>query len=174
MLRRTVALVLVVAFVALSMPSLGVAAPRVGKAAVQGTGKIDGTAQDSKKKELAGVTVQLRNVDTGALVGSTTSAANGAFSFSGLSIGNYVIEIVDAAGKIIGVSTSMAITATVATISGVTIAASAAGAVAAAAAAGGAAAFFTSTGGILVLAAAGTAIGVTAYEVTKGNASPSR
>jgi len=139
--------------------------------AAQGTGSISGTASSANKTSLSGVKVQLRNVDTGALGGSTTSAANGAFAFTGLNPGNYVIEIVDASGKIIGTSTSMAVAAG-GVISGVTVAASAAGAVAAAAAAGGLGAFFASTGGILVLAGVGA--GVTAGVIAaSNNSSPS-
>jgi hypothetical protein len=139
--------------------------------AAQG-GNIDGTAKDSDGKALAAVKVQLRNVDTGALVGSTQSSATGAFSFTGVNPGNYIIEIVDAAGKVIGASSSVAVAAGAA-ITGVTVAASAAGAIGAAAAAGGAGAFFASTGGILLLAAAGVGVGVGIYAATN-DASPSR
>lgn len=124
----------------------------------QGTGIVSGTARNAAQQVMSGVKVQLRNVDTGQLFGTTQSSVNGGFSFTGLGAGNYVIEIVDAAGKIIGVSASMSVAAG-AVISGVTVAASAAGAVAASAAAGGAAAFFTSTGGILVLAGVGAGVG---------------
>lgn len=145
-----------------------------GPAPKQGTGSVSGTAQNAGKQSLSGVKVQLRNVDTGALSGSTTSASNGAFSFTGLSQGNYVIEIVDATGKIIGTSASMAVGAGAAgVISGVTVAASAAGALSGAAAAGGLGAFFSSTGGILVLAGVGA--GVTAGVLAlANNASPSK
>jgi len=131
----------------------------------QGTGSIAGNT-------MSGVKVQLRNVDSGQLVGSTQSAADGGFSFTGLNPGNYVVEIVDAAGKVIGTSTSMSLAAG-GVISGVTVAASAAGAAAGAAAAGGLGAFFTSTGGILVLVGIGA--GVTAGVVAATNdGSPSK
>lgn len=159
MTKRTIVLMLAALFVATV-------------AFAQGTGSISGTAQNAQKQSLSGVKVQLRNVDTGALVGSTQSASNGFFSFTGLNPANYVIEIVDAAGKVIGVSSSMAVAAG-AVIEGVAVAASAAGALAGAAAAGGLGAFFTSTGGILVLAGVGA--GVTAGVVAAANnGSPSR
>jgi hypothetical protein len=145
-----------------------------GMAYAQGTGSISGTATNAQGSQLVGVKVQLRNVDTGQLVSTTVSGANGAFTFTGLSQGNYVIEIVDSNGKIIGQSTSMAVGAA-GVISGVTVAASAAGALAGAAAAGGLGAFFTSTGGILLLAGVGA--GVTAGVIaatTGGTTSPSR
>jgi len=140
--------------------------------AAQGTGQISGTARDAQDKVLSNVKVQLRNVDTGALVATTRSAASGAFEFKGLNPGNFVVEIVDDDGKIIGVSTSMALAAA-GLISGLTIAASAAGALAGAAAAGGIGAFFASTGGILLLVGIGA--GATAGIVAATNpASASR
>ncbi len=138
----------------------------------QGTGSVSGTAQNSTGSSLSGVKVQLRNVDTGALAGNTTSASNGAFSFTGLPSGNFVVEIVDAAGKVIGTSASMSVGAA-GVISGVTVAASAAGSLAGAAAAGGLGAFFSSTGGILTLVGVGA--GVTAGVIAaNNNGSPSR
>ncbi len=136
----------------------------------QGTGSVSGIAQNSSNAVMSGVKVQLRNVDNGALSSSTTSGANGAFSFAGLPAGNYVVEIVDAAGKIIGTSASIGVTAGAA-ITGITVAASAAGA--AVAAAGGFASFFASTGGILtgVAVVGGLAAGVVAVS---NNGSPSR
>jgi hypothetical protein len=138
----------------------------------QGTGQISGTARDAQDKVLSNVKVQLRNVDTGALVATTRSAASGAFEFKGLSPGNYVIEIVDDDGQIIGVSTSMALAAA-GIVSGLTIAASAAGALAGAVAGGSIGAFFSSTGGILLLVGigAGVSAGVVA---TTNEASASR
>jgi hypothetical protein len=140
--------------------------------AAQAGGSIGGTATSANNSVLSGVRVQLRNANTGQLAGNTTSGTNGAWSFTGLNPGNYVVEIVDAAGHVIGVSSSISLAAGGA-ISGVTVAASAAGALAGAAAAGGLSAFFTSTGGILVLAGVGAAAaaGVLA---TQGAASASK
>lgn len=126
----------------------------VGPAMAQGTGSLNGIAQTADNQALSGVKVQVRNVDTGALQGATQSSATGAFSFTGLPSGNYVVEIVNADGNVIGVSSSMSVTAGAA-ISGMTVSASAAGAVAGAAAAGGLGAFFTGTGGILTLVGVG-------------------
>ena len=141
--------------------------------AAQGTGQISGIARDAQNQVLPGVRVQLRNIDSGNLVSTTKSAAvTGAFQFTGLNPGNYVAEIVDDDGKIIGTTSTMALAAG-GVISGVTLAASAAGAMAGAAAAGGMGAFFTSTGGILLLVGIGA--GVTAGIVAAtGDASPSR
>ena len=134
--------------------------------AAQGTGKISGIARDAQSQVLAGVKVQLRNVDTGQLVATTKAGPDGAFEFTGLNPGNYIAEIVDNSGKIIGLSASTALAAGGA-ITGLIVSASAAGAAAGAAAAGGAAAFFSSTGGILLLVGIGA--GVTAGIVAATN-----
>jgi hypothetical protein len=138
----------------------------------QGTGKLSGIARDAQAQALAGVKVQLRNIDTGQLVATTKAAADGAFEFTGLNPGNYIVELVDNSGKIIGLSPATALAASGA-ITGLVVSASASGAVAGAAAAGGAGAFFSSTGGILLLVGIGA--GVTAAVIAATNdASPSR
>ncbi len=83
-------------------------APRVGQV---GTGTLRGTARSSAGQILANHKVQLRNVATGQLAGSTTSDAAGAFSFTGLSPANYVVEILDSAGRIAGTSAVTAVAA---------------------------------------------------------------
>jgi len=138
----------------------------------QGTGKISGTARNAQDQILAGVKVQLRNIDTGQLVATTKAGPDGAFEFTGLNPGNYIAEIVDDSGQIIGVSPSTPLVAG-GVIAGLTITASAGGALAGAAAAGGLGAFFLSTGGILLLVGIGA--GVTAGIIAATNdASPSR
>jgi hypothetical protein len=138
----------------------------------QGTGKISGTARNAQDQVLAGVKVQLRNIDTGQLVATTKAGADGAFEFTGLNPGNYIAEIVDDSDKIVGASPSMALAAG-GVITGLSVSASAAGALAGAAAAGGLGAFFSSTGGILLLVGIGA--GVTAAVIALTNdASPSR
>jgi hypothetical protein len=161
MLKRVVVLTVVLA--------LGLA---VATFAGQGTGQISGTARNAQDQILSGVKVQLRNIDSGQLVATTKSAATGAFEFTGLNPGNYVAEIVDDDGKVIGATATMALAAG-GVVSGVTVAASAAGAMAGAAAAGGMGAFFSSTAGILLLV--GVGVGVTAGVIAAtGDASPSR
>jgi hypothetical protein len=140
--------------------------------ASQGTGKISGTARDSHDQVLPGVKVQLRNVDTGQLVATTRAGADGAFEFTGLNPGTYIVELVDESGKIIGLSPSTAL-AVGGAVTGLVVVASAAGAVAGAAAAGGLGAFFTSTGGILLLVGIGAGVTAAVIALT-GEASPSR
>ena len=161
MMKRVAVLIVVFA--------LGLA---VAADAAQGTGKISGIARDSQNQVLPNAKVQLRNVDTGLLVGTTRAAATGAFEFTGLNPGNYIVEIVDESDKIVGLTPAVALAAG-GVITGLSVAASAAGALAGAAAAGGIGGFFASTGGILLLVGIGA--GVTAGVVAAANeSSPSR
>ena len=63
-------------------------------------GTLKGVAQGADKKPLPRYTVQVRNVTTGQIAGTTTSTEAGAFSFTGLAESSYVVEIVDAPDKI--------------------------------------------------------------------------
>ena len=118
--------------------------------AISGVATVDG-------KPLANTTVRLRNVDTGQLVGNTTSNAQGAFNFSGLGPGNYVVEIVAANGTILGTSTVIALTAAAMAVSGVSVGTSAAAIAAAGGAAGAGVAGGAAAGG----AALGTCMSTT-------------
>lgn len=169
-------IVLAVAF-AMSFTALPTfAAARLGRGAqVQGA-TVSGTAEDSKGKKLALVIVRLRDVGTGQLVGTTQSAASGAFSFAGLPAGNFAVELVNAAGEIIGTSASITVAAG-ATITGVTVSATAAaalGTAAGAAAAGAATAGGFSTALVVASVAAAAGVAGAVAVATRGNASPSR
>jgi Carboxypeptidase regulatory-like domain len=100
------------------------------------TASIAGITQSVTGQNVANATVQLRNLGTGPLAGTTTSSATGSFGFTGLAAGNYSVEVVNAAGQIMGSSTAIQVAAGAA-VTGVTVTATAA---AAAAAGGGAAA----------------------------------
>jgi hypothetical protein len=102
--------------------------------AQQGTGAVNGLAQGVDKAPLRNYTVQIRNANTGQIAGSTTSTQAGQFSFAGLQPGSYVVEIVDAAGQVVGLSSSVSVAAG-ATVT-VAVSATAAGAIAAASAGG--------------------------------------
>jgi hypothetical protein len=145
-MKRTLVLAIVLA---LSVVGITIAAQPQG-------GTIEGTAKDSCQRALSGAQVQLRSVDTGAVIGSTRAGNDGKFSFIGIVPAAYVVEIVDKNGKTIGVSSSIAVTPG-AVITGIEPVGSAACALAAAAAAGGVGAFFMSTAGLVILGAAATA-----------------
>jgi hypothetical protein len=156
--------------------TLSMAMMPIPAAAAQGqAGSLAGTAQTATGQTVANVRVQLRNLANGTLSGSTTSSGTGAFSFTGLAAGNYSVEIVNAAGQIIGTSAAIPVAAGAA-VTGITVTASAAaagGAAAAAAAGGGAAA----TGGIstaVIVTTVAVGAGIAAVIVVKNRASASQ
>ena len=65
---------------------------------------IAGTVLESDGTPAADVRLQLRNMDTGAIVGKTVSDMNGAFSFAVDAPGLYVVEAVDDEGNVLAVS----------------------------------------------------------------------
>jgi hypothetical protein len=145
--------------------------------AISGVATVDG-------KPLANTTVRLRNVDTGQLVGNTTSNAQGQFSFSGLGAGNFVVETVAANGTILGTSTVIALTAATMIVSSVTVGTSAA-AIAAAGGAGAAAAGAGAAAGgaalgtglsatVLTVTGVGIGLGATGLIIANNDSSPSR
>jgi hypothetical protein len=119
----------------------------------QGTGTLNGTTEEN-------VFVQLRNASN-QLVSRTTSDAAGSFSFSGLDAGSYVVEIVNAAGEVIGVSSPISIAA------GSTVA------VTVTAAAGSVAGGGMGTAMLLTIITAAGGAGIGAVVLAKDPASPS-
>jgi len=72
--------------------------------------------------------VQVRDANTGELSGSTSTSQAGQFSFASLQPGKHVVEIADAAGKVVGLSPSVTVAA--GSVVTVTVGATAAGALA--------------------------------------------
>jgi uncharacterized surface anchored protein len=111
----------------------------------QNIGEIAGTAV-VEGKPLNNITVRLRNVDNGRLVGDMRTNELGQFRFTGLPVGNYVVETVAPNGTMLGTSTRISLVAGALVATGVTVTTSAAaaaavgvgGAAGAAGAAGGA------------------------------------
>ena len=101
----------------------------------QATASVAGTARSGAGQPMANSTVQLRNLTTGQLAGTTTSSSAGAFTFAGLPAGRYAVEVVNATGQIVGTSAALDVAAGAA-ISGVGVAAGAAAAAAAGTGAG--------------------------------------
>lgn len=168
----------------LAMPQSSLGALQTGQ--IAGKATVDG-------RPLANVTVRLRNVDTGQLVGTTTANAQGDFSFSSLGAGNFIVETVGFDGNVLGTSTvvglsvatmvainvivnttTTALAAAGGAIGAVGAVGAAAGAAVAAAAAPaiGAVALITSTAGVVILG--GAAIGAAAVVVATNDASPSQ
>jgi carboxypeptidase family protein len=160
--------------VALSM-FIGTPLVASGAARAQAPASVSGTATSSTGQTLANTVVRLRNVSTGQIAGSTTSTATGEFKFDGLPAGLYTVEVVSAAGQIVGTSAAISV-ATGATVTGVVVSATAAAAAAGAAAAGAAAAAGSGISTVVIVTTAAAAAGIAGAVVvaTRGNASPSR
>jgi hypothetical protein len=146
-MKKLIASALVLALAVVAAPINLIAA---GRALQGGKGQISGVAT-LEGKPIPNVKVQLRNVDSGQLVGNTNANGAGEFSFTGLPEGNYVVETVSSNGIILGRS-AVAITAATLVVANLSIGASAA----AVAAAGGSAAVL---GGTAAIAAAGAGLG---------------
>jgi hypothetical protein len=133
-------------------------------------GSLSGTAARAGGRAMANATVQLRDIATGQIAATTTSSAGGQFTFAKLPAGNYMVEVVDASGRIVGTSASILVAPGAAVI-GVTVTGSAAGAAVAGLTTGS---FFASTAGVVTLAAAGAAVAGVTVAATRTTASPSR
>lgn len=156
---------------------------------IAGVASVDG-------KPLTNITVRLRNIDSGQLVGNTTANAAGEFSFNGLSPGNYIAEMVAANGTILGTSVAVSLTITAMVASNVTVGATAAamaasgtavtgaaigaagaatgGAAAAGAVAGAAAGAAGLSASVIAVSAVGVTLGTAAVVAVANDASPSR
>src|SRR3954466_9738785 len=73
-------------------------------AAAASTGTITGVAKATAGHPLAGHSVRVRSVRTGDVVATATTGADGSFVVPNLNAASYVVEIVEAAGKIVGTS----------------------------------------------------------------------
>ena len=166
-MRKLISSVLVLAMAMLGAPMASAAVRKPADA--QGT--VNGVAQGADKKPLPNYTVQVRNVKTGKIAGTTTSTSAGSFSFAGLDAANYVIEVVDAAGKVVGLSSTITVGAGL-TVS-VTVTASAAGAILGATTGGFSLLGLGPLASVGLVTAAGIAT-VAGVVVAKKDASPSR
>jgi hypothetical protein len=148
-------------------------APAPVFAAAQAAGSISGTASAQGGAPLGNMTAQLRNLGTKQLVGTTTTTAQGAFSFAGLNPGQYMVEIVNSQGAIVGTTSAISLSPGAMVASGVAVTATAGAIAGGAAAAGGLGSFFGTTAGIVTAVAVvgGVTAGVIAAQ---GSASPSR
>ena len=156
--------VLVIALaVTLSLPlsPLGVTGVAQTEAA-----SLAGTATSSTGETLVNATVQLRDLATGTVSGTTTTSSDGRYGFPAIAPGNYVVEVLNAAGQVVGTSASISVAAGAA-LTGVAVSATAAAVTAAASAAG-----ISTLVAVTTAAAAAGVVGIVA--VGQGDASPSR
>ena len=157
-MRRIVVLVLALTFALQSASTLAFAA------AAQGTATLAGTARSSNGQPIQNCTVQLRDVLTGQLVGTTKCDRAGAFVFTNLNPGNYVVEVVNSEGDVIGASA----VSTVAPAATVAISVTAATAAAATTGSG------ISTALIVTTLAAAAGVAAVVVVANRGQASPAQ
>jgi hypothetical protein len=150
-MKRVVVLALVTTMMVPALPIT--AAGRFPAQAGQATGGLQGTATSASGQALPNYTVQLRNLGTGQLTGTTTSSAAGSFTFTGLTPGNYVVEVVNSTGTIVGSSAAVAVAAGQTVTVGVS-------ASAAAAAAGGGAAMSSGVSTAVIVTTVAAAAGI--------------
>lgn len=160
-MKRVLALALVVALISIGVPTSSFAGPRVNSS-------VAGIAKDTTGRPLVNTTVRMRNVVTGQIAGTARTSLSGAFTFENLTSGNYIVETVNAAGRVVATSSSLDL-APGATVTGVAVTAPAdvAAQAGGAAAAAGGGSFFASTGGIILLAAIGAGAVAGLYYGTK-------
>jgi carboxypeptidase family protein len=169
-MRRAIAFGLVAA-VAFAAPAALMAATRPAAARQSQTGALTGVAKDAQGQNLAGSTVRVRSVSTGNVAAEVVADAAGGFTAPALAPGSYIVEVVNAAGQVIGLSPTVTVVA--GTTATVTVTATALGAVAAGAAGGGLSVLGLGTGAsIAVIGAAATAAVVGVVSAVK-TASPS-
>jgi hypothetical protein len=133
-MKKLIASVLTLALTLTMSPINLIAAARQ-----QNVGEIAGTAV-VEGRPIPNVTVRLRNVDNGQLVGDMRTNEKGEFRFTGLPTGNFVVETVAPNGTLLGTSTRVSLTAGAMVASGLTVSTSAAAAAAAGVGGAGAAA----------------------------------
>ena len=163
-MRKFLALAIVAAVGATGVPS-------TARTAGPETTRLVGTAFNAGLQPLPNATVQIRNLQTGAVVDSTISGDKGDFTFINLAPGNYIIEVVNAAGAVQGMTAPFSIgTAPLVSMSVVSVGQ---GLVESAGHAGFSLFGLGHVASLAVLGAAGAA-GVAAVVATRPDASPSK
>ena len=166
MILRLLTFVLIIAVTALGAP--------VALIAGQQTGSVSGTAVNSSNQPLGQHTVRLRSVSSSQIVARAQTNAAGQYSLSGLSAGQYIVEVVDAQGAVIGTSSTVTLGPGSMAAAGVVVTSSAAAGLAGGVVGGTAGSFLTSATGLTILAVA-TGAGLTTAIVARNDpASPTQ
>jgi hypothetical protein len=147
------------------------AAPLGARTSQQDSIALKGRAFTTSLQAFADARVQIRDLKTGLLVNSTTTNPTGEFSFENLKPGDYIVELADGSGNVLGMSAPFTLGA--ARIASVSVVAVAPGAVTTGAGAGFSLFGLGPVSSVAVLGAAGAAA-VTAVVATRQDASPSR
>ena len=171
-MRRLLIFGLVAVMVA-CMPAQSFASVHAARAQAAQTGTLRGVAKDAKGQNLAGSKVRIRQAGNGTESAEATTDASGAFSAPGLAPGSYVVEVVNAAGQVIGLSAAVDVAAGV--IASVTVTATALGVVTGVGAtAGGLSLLGLGTAATLGVIAAAATAAVVGLKAAQNTASPSR
>lgn len=133
---------------------------------------VEGVAQDAAQQPLPRVNVRLVTADGKTIVAQAVTNDAGQFAFVGIEPGNYIVQILDATGRIVGTSAAITAAAGAATVT-VGVTAAAAGAIAAAAGSGIGLFGLGTLGTVAVLGGAAVVTGL-AIKATQDEASPSR
>ena len=164
-MKRSFASALIVALIALGVHAAPLAA------APQVTGTISGFAKEAGGQPAANVVVRLRNVDNGQIAGVMRTEPTGAFTFANVPAGNYIVEIVDSANRVLAAGASIGLVQK-ATVGGIVVTLPAsAKAAAVVGAAGGS--FWSSGAGIAMLASLGAET-VAGVLISKADTSPKK
>ena len=142
-----------------------------GQDAAQQLSNVTGTARGANTQALPKAMIQIRSTKTGDLFGTTVTNETGEFFFSNVPDGDYVVEVVDESGKILGIGTPFSVAGNTAVSTSVTASASGA---AGAFSSGGFSLFGMGPVTSMVVIGAASAASVTAVVSTRSNASPSR
>ena len=169
-MRRILSFGLTVALAASGLQSNLHAASQVG--ASQETATLTGRALRTDLQAFPNASVRLRSVTTGELLRATTSGPSGDYSFPDIPAGNYVVELVDSTGRIVGMTAPFRVEGSTAPAMSI-VATSSSGAMMASASAGVSLLGLGPATTAAVLGAAGAAA-VTAVVSTRPEASPSR
>ena len=133
-MRKWVSIGVVAALLCSSPMGVVAAASRQQANRTADTGTLVGQARDARGQALASTKVRMRDMRTGAVAAETLSDEAGTFTLT-VAPGNYVVELVDSLGHVIGLSPTIAIGA--GATATVTVSATAAGIVTATGSSGG-------------------------------------
>ena len=99
----TLAFAVVSSALALAAPSDGVPPPARTVRSSSGTTSITGSAWKQDNSPIPGARVQLRDVVSGKIRAAAVTDETGRFAFTNVEGGTYVVELVDASGKVVTV-----------------------------------------------------------------------
>ena len=170
-MRRTLALTLAVAIVSLGVPCTSSAAGQQAQAK-SANGRVSGVVKDEGGQPVGNRGVRLRDTVTGQAIQTSRTNGAGAFAFSSVPAGAYVVEVINDRGSVLAVSGPQTLNPGSMLVDGLVIILESDKAAAAILAAGGGS-FFSSTAGMLILAAAGAGV-VAALVAVTNDKSPSK